>query len=271
MIFELFKPTDLLGRFVDNIVFYKDYAPEHSIEKLMPDAHTYLLFNLDDTPKYIFDNVSLMPIQKCTGVWFSGMMHQSISISAGNMSSMMVICFKPGGAYSLLNFPMHLVGNAVVDAHAVIGPETATIMDQIQNTSCVSAKIDVVCTWLNDRISPDGKPLFIDYAISRLTSDPAISTINAVADEIGICGKTFVRSFKEYIGMTPKYFQRVLRFNQVLDTIDSSGDASWTSIAHDCGYYDQAHFIREFKHFSGYTPTVFSTQRGDRVNFIAVD
>ena len=70
--------------------------------------------------------------------------------------------------------------------------------------------------------------------------------------------KQFKRIFAEYVGANPKDYLRVVRFQKALHTLQLQPDISLTHLAYDCGFYDQAHFIKEFKRFSGYTPTEYT-------------
>ena len=79
--------------------------------------------------------------------------------------------------------------------------------------------------------------------------------------------------FKRYVGLTPKVYQRVLRFNEVFVKIRENGTIDWAEVAVQCGYADQSHFIKEFRRFSGFKPAEF-IQAGvdnDEGNFFPLD
>lgn len=77
----------------------------------------------------------------------------------------------------------------------------------------------------------------------------------------------------ELDGITPKYYQRILRFNEILQHIHQQENICWSNIAHACGYSDQSHFIKEFKHFSGFNPCDFIQQEfnNEEANFFPLD
>ena len=76
--------------------------------------------------------------------------------------------------------------------------------------------------------------------------------------------------FKFHVGMTPKGFLRVIRFQKAIEEISNRTSVDWTSIAHESGYYDQAHFINDFKAFSGYTPSEYAQKQFEYLNYIPV-
>ena len=108
--------------------------------------------------------------------------------------------------------------------------------------------------------------------IKELQNHPA-SKYNEIIDNYPNTQKHLIDQFKKYIGLTPKYYQRILRFNEILQQIQKKENITWTQIAYQCGYSDQSHFIKEFKHFSGFNPKEF-IQEGfnhDETNFFPLD
>jgi AraC-like DNA-binding protein len=85
--------------------------------------------------------------------------------------------------------------------------------------------------------------------------------VAAVTDRIGLSSRRFIELFRRQVGLTPKVFCRVRRFQHVLRTIHREKDIEWAQIALECGYYDQPHFIHDFQSFSGLTPERLSRRR----------
>jgi len=85
--------------------------------------------------------------------------------------------------------------------------------------------------------------------------------------------KHLISQFKKYVGLTPKYFHRICRFNELLAAINRKEQFSWAQIAYECGFSDQSHFIKEFKHFSGFNPREFIKQELNQAppNFFPLD
>ena len=86
------------------------------------------------------------------------------------------------------------------------------------------------------------------------------ASIGGLAARIGWSRKHFISKFREHVGLTPKTAGRVLRFNRALRLLDRGAEASWASIAMMCGYYDQAHLIRDFNEFAGAPPLEFMSR-----------
>jgi len=102
----------------------------------------------------------------------------------------------------------------------------------------------------------EGQPV-VEYAVENFLLQPATSGITEVAEKTGFSSRRFIELFKQHVGMTPKLFCRGPRFQAVLKTTTSGRPVNWTSTALDCGYFDQAHFIHDFRAFSGINPSKY--------------
>ena len=102
----------------------------------------------------------------------------------------------------------------------------------------------------------DGRPV-VQYAVDKFLAQPATTRIACVADKTGFSTRRFIELFKKHVGMTPKLFCRVRRFQRVLHQIASGKSVNWTGVALDGGYFDQAHFIHDFRAFSGINPAKY--------------
>jgi AraC-like DNA-binding protein len=97
----------------------------------------------------------------------------------------------------------------------------------------------------------------VRFALHRFHATPGGNTISAVTDAIGLSPRRFVQVFREQVGLNPKLYCRVRRFRQVLGAIGAGGPVEWAEIALDSGYFDQAHFIHDFRAFSGINPSAY--------------
>jgi AraC-like DNA-binding protein len=87
-------------------------------------------------------------------------------------------------------------------------------------------------------------------------------------DKAGFSQRRFIQLFDQQVGLTPKLFFRVSRFQRAVLTVHNAGEVDWAGLALDCGYYDQAHFIHDFQAFAGITPTTYLVQRSEHLNHV---
>lgn len=186
---------------------------------------------------------------------------------------MLVVQFRTCGAFPFLHRPMHEFADHVVPAAPVLGDDVVGLRDRLREPGIGQKKCGIVDRWLRARFE-SGKepPMALLDTEKRLGREPAASLSDIVAD-YPHTHKNLIEQFKKYVGATPKTHQRIMRFNDVLRRIQNEETIAWSSIAHHCGYSDQAHFIREFKRFSGFNPSGFIKlgYGGQDPNFFPLD
>lgn len=271
MDFRIHFPAPPLAHFVESMVFYEGLPPSHSVERLLPDGAAHLLIELADRPQFVFDNETLLAKQRCTHSWISGMHTDFLSISAEPHSSMFVIRFRPTGMRPFLCLPMCLLNNQVVPADGILGREAEFLREQLLEADNPAAKFQAAEAWLWTQFSPTEVPAQVaQFAAAAIGQSPTLGGIQRIVDKTGYSQKHLIQLFREHIGLAPKAFQRVLRFNRVLQEIETRREIVWSELAYDCGFADQAHFIREFRRFAGFNPGDFLKERRHFTNYVVI-
>ena len=269
MVFQLHIPSFPLNHFIENFVYYRDFQPGHELERFLPDGHINLVFDLTDQPKYIYDNETLTATQACRDVWFSGIRQKYITIPSRRDSEMLIVNFHRGKAYPFVKFPMNELTDLVVDAELVLPVQIRGIRHALQDIRAVDKKFRYLETQLLDLFQNTlhNNPL-VDFAANLITRSPNATSIAVVSRKTGYSQKHLIRLFKQHIGLTPKSFLKVLRFQKAIQDIEKKKCIQWSDIAYDCGYYDQTHFIEDFKKFSGFTPGQYLRSKNENTNWV---
>ena len=131
MIFEQYSIPETLEKHIESILYYKDLIPDHSVERIVPTGHIFIIFELDNIPRNTFDNKTLKPLNTFSKVWVSGIHRNYLSISAHQNSEMLVVQFKPGGSYPFLHCPVQELNDKVVLAEEIFGKEIIELRDKI--------------------------------------------------------------------------------------------------------------------------------------------
>lgn len=271
MVYEFHRPAFPLNQFIESFIYYKDVQPDHSMERYLPDGNITLIIDLTDRPKYIYDNKSLQEIQACNKVWFSGIRNTYITIPAGQDSEMLIVNFHKGRSYPFLKMPVHELTDQVVDGELVFSSDILQLREELINTVALLRKFQIVEDYLIKKyqlkltVNP-----FITFAVDKIIQAPNAGSMEKLALQVGFTPKHMIRLFKDHVGMSPKSFLKVIRFQKAISDIAKRSTVDWTSIAVESGYYDQAHFIHDFKHFSGFTPQVYLKKQMDFPNYIPV-
>ena len=271
MITKLHIPAYPLNQFIDHFFYYTGFDAEYSINRFLPDGNVQMIFDLTDHPKYIYDNETLKKIQSCRKVWFSGFRTEPITIPSGKESEMLVVYFRKGKAYPFIEVPMYTLTNYVVDAELVLKNDILDLRDRMQESKTVEEKFQVLeenftrhflsCLEINP---------CLNYSISKIVAAPSKMSVKEIAQKVGYSQKHFIKLFKDQIGVSPKSFLKIIRFQKAVADIEQQKNVDWSSIAFDCGFYDQSHFIADFKKFSGYTPIEYLKLKGDILNYLPI-
>lgn len=276
MIFNTYTPKGAISTYIESIFHFKNFTPDHSIERVVPTGHVFIIFELDDFKRYTYDNESLKPDKEFSKVWISGTHKNYISISAHQNSEMFVVQFKPYGARPFLHVEMDAISNKVFGAEELLGDEILQIREELYQSQGSDPKFLIIENWLNKRFNenlcPDASLLQVIHALFEPKTD-FNNQISEASVNYEHSQKHLIEEFKIHVGLTPKYFQRILRFNELLGKIQRKEKVSWSGISAECGYSDQSHFIKEFRHFSGFNPSEYLEEEyhQDEPNFFPLD
>jgi AraC-like DNA-binding protein len=166
-----------------------------------------------------------------------------------------VIMFQPDGLHRLFGIPMHLLTDGDYDAHSVLGTFISTVREQLGNAGSLEERVRIVDQVLlrYAQQSPDFDG--VSAAATQIVQSGGRVAIPDLANQSGLSTRQFERRFIQQVGMRPKLFARIARFEAALDSKARFTQKSWTEVAQDFGYYDQTHMIHDFAEFAGATPT----------------
>ena len=271
MIHKLHFPVPPLSQFVENIWLVEGHTADYTREKILPDGAIELIIDLDDEPKNIFDSEGSESFRTVKKAWVSGERTRYIIIGAARNQSMVGIRFRPGGAYPFFGFPISELSEYVTELDLIWGRLVYDIRDQLMGIASPEARLVELESFLLQQAkrSLEANRL-ISFAVHQLQRSPQFLAIRDLASTIGITQKHLISQFEKVVGLRPKSFARVCKFQKVVNAIEQQKEIEWAALAADCGYYDQAHFIHEFQTFSGLKPSAYVTQRGEYLNYIPI-
>ena len=165
------------------------------------------------------------------------------------------IIFQPGGLNRFLNIPITELFDNGYDARAVIGREIEELLDQSHYTISVSELDSLIQGYFLQKLGRIKEALPIDFALQYLLANYN-TNMDRIAGMACMSVRSFERKCKERLGMPAKMFARIARFHQAYKILETKPIVSWTDLSNKTGYYDQTHFINDFKEFAKCTPTV---------------
>lgn len=269
MIFEQHFPTGILGDLIDNIVYYEGYSAQHLVDKLLPDGSINLLMDMSNKPAKLYHDLGLKTYTNYQGSFISGQ-HKGFMLIEANHSSMMVTQFKLGGAHAFFDFPISDLNDSVVQLEPFWGDDVEQVRQRIMNEKEISEKFALAETFYTNKLRQDYKPDTNFNEILQLLREAPQTPTAQLAEKVRVSQKHLIALFDKRVGLKPKYLARIFRFQQAIRQLEVTEKIDWLDVAHDCGYYDQSHFIRDFLEFSGINPSDYPHLKGEYMNYLPI-
>jgi AraC-like DNA-binding protein len=175
------------------------------------------------------------------------------------------ILFRPTGFHRLFSVPMQELTDRAYEAHSVLGALASRLEQRLGECRTFEERVRVADEFLSRRALELGGLDGVSDSASRILLSGSSIQITDLAENTGLSIRQFERSFIRQVGMRPKLFARIARFEAALSSKACSSGKSWTEVAHEFGYYDQMHLVHDFQEFTGGSPT--STLRQFEVLF----
>jgi AraC-like DNA-binding protein len=169
---------------------------------------------------------------------------------------------SPIGANLILGLPMEELTNRVVDLEDVLGEWGRRLAERLHDAPGWEARFSLLDSALASRLAEAAEvPPGVVRACRELEASGGRVAIATLAEDVGYRHEHLTRQFRRQVGLPPKTLARILRFTNVMGRLERGLGSPWADIAVDCGYFDQAHLIRDFRRFAGATPRNFLTLR----------
>ena len=269
MVHRLYTPPAPLSAFVKCFWYWEGAPQTHTQERLMPTGDVAIIFNLRDDAIRTYDWQNPNHFELFGHAVLAGPRSEPFVIDTAQQERVFGIQFQPGGSFPFFRVPSCEVENRDIALDCVWRNSTEEIREQLLQADSIEA----MCTLVHDAlirqlVRPMELHPAVNFAKHRFCVNPHRTTVASVLNEIGLSHRRFIQLFHDQIGLTPKSFCRVQRFQRVLRRVHRAPKVDWADVALDCGYYDQAHFIHDFQTFSGFTPTVYSARASEHLNHV---
>jgi len=270
MLLRTWVPRPPLSDFVELLWFAEWTPPSHAKERLLPTGTMELVINLRDDAMRIYESQNTKRIQSFRDSVVCGAQSGFFVIDTANQASVMGVHFKPGGAFPFFKMPADELCDAHVSLKTLWGAAAGGLRDQLLGAETLERKFHLLeQALLAQARRPLARHPAVDFALKEFQAAPA-RAVGAVTGQIGLSARRFIEVFREEVGLTPKQFCRIRRFQDVLRRVHHRPEVDWADVALDCGYFDQAHFIHDFRGFSGLNPTTYLTQRDEHLNHVPI-
>lgn len=253
---SIYSPQPALENILDSILILSiDFSAQNVVSpiyKFVPTHARSWIFYFEDEVSAKKKGGLYYKAARCIIV---GPFTTPIMLDCGKKYKSMIVNFKPGGMYRLFGVPLSKMVNSELDAFLVLGKEMDDLMDRLMNSKTDELKNEIVQNFLFKKIDFFKPILPFDLAVQELILNKGNLTMEHVASQACLSLRQFQRIAKERIGISPKFYARTARFSSAYKHKEQFPNTPWIKIAHEYGYYDQMHLIRDFKFFAHSNPS----------------
>jgi AraC-like DNA-binding protein len=255
-------PCPALAPFVDSFWHAAGELP-HRHERILPSATLQLLINLDEDELRSWHGEGYGTLQRTRGAVLCGVPAGHFAIDTAEQRAIMGIAFKPGGAAPFLAMPVAETFGLDVELDALWGRDGGVLRERLLAQPTPEARLQTLQAAL---LALFTRPPALDPAIAfALRALDRGLPVHAIARRLELSPTRLGRRFAAKVGVTPKRYGRLQRFQRLLRAIEPDRPVDWADLAAGLRYADQAHLIHEFRAFAGISPTAYRPRAvGDR-------
>ena len=267
------NPHPALCPFIKSLWYARDPLATHRHERVLPTGRAQIVISL--ARDYLTDaNNFANPLSHTPAAIFLGIYSRYQQIDAIDFTELLGIVFHPGGTVAF--FPDHtdVFTNRETSLEDLWGRAALNLRNDLREAPTPARKFDLLDFALRHRLTESKthrRSPAVDYALTKLRHSPGTTTVAALTRDMGISPRRLSQLFRDHVGVSPKLYCRIQRFQQAVQHMHRGDDIHWAELALTCGYYDQSHFINDFHAFSGLSPTLYSTTQRRWSNHVPLD
>jgi AraC-like DNA-binding protein len=249
-----YKPVGRLSAYVEKLWYCDGHQGAHGKDRVLPNGRFQLLISLSDSPIGGRGRAN-WEVGRGASSLVAGIQTHFCVIDRSTLESAMWVVFWPGAARAFFDAPADAFYNERIPLDLIWGSLAGELRDRVREASTPAEKFQAMETALLERVNRrlELHPA-VRYALGEFARTPHIRSVLDVAKETGLSRRRFSQLFREQVGLTPKLYCRLHRFQDVLRQIASGAPVDWADLALAGGYCDQAHLANEFRSFSGISP-----------------
>jgi AraC-like DNA-binding protein len=267
------RPHPALAPFIKTLWYACDPEATHRHERVLPNGRAQIVISL--ARDYLTDaNHPIDPLQRSPAAIFLGLYSHHQQIDTIDLTELIGILFHPGGTLAFFPDNTHAFTNRETSLEDLWGYAAVNLRNDLREAPTPARKFDLLDFALCHRLSESKiqhRIPTIDYALTHLHQSPGTTTIAELTRTTGLSPRRLSQLFREQIGVSPKLYCRIQRFQQAVQLMHRGDDIRWAELALICGYYDQSHFTNDFQAFSGLSPTHYSATERRWSNHIPLD
>jgi AraC-like DNA-binding protein len=239
-------------------------------DRRLPAGKAHLLFNLGAAPT-LFSRAANGADRRFPTCWISGQQNSYFETGSHGDTVLLGAQFHSHGAYRLLRIGQHELADQVIELEALLGDRVLALRQRLLDTPSPQVCFALLEQWLVERLDHGTRvhPAVLATSLA-VGKNPGRVQMAELSRNIGLSQEHLIRRFREQVGLTPKAYANILRFEHAL-SLARARTTSWSQIALTTGYYDQSHLVRDFQRFAGRAPASLMRDRRPDGDSIVID
>ena len=225
-------------------------------EIILPDGCPEIVFNL--AAPFRRYRAGEFEVQPQTLV--AGQIKQRIFVEPSRKIDLFGVRFQPNGIYPLIKQPLAELTDKIEDICLVLGKSGQILEQKILNADAMGKRISIFENFVRKAVGNQQENDLVNFALKEIVNAKGLLKIDQLVKALDINQKTLERCFNREVGVTPKFFSRIVRIQEIVRLLNGNEFSSWTDIAYSFKYVDQSHFINDFRAFTGSNPSNYLTE-----------
>jgi AraC-like DNA-binding protein len=267
MIYRKIPPPSHLKPYVECFYVWESRFSQPLIVESPPTAFTSMVFNYGVS--YAVQNLkhqsSAVPQS-----FLTGQATTSYRLLVSGDIGMVGIVFRPAGMHTLFNLPLGELTDERLELTEILrGDEIRVLQDKIMEARNLNERIGLLTHFLNIQLMKNEHRFdAVDFTANLIVDAKGLVNISDMMNDMFMCRRQFERKFFQKVGLSPKFYARTRRMGYLCSLMSGKRQVNWQHILYDSGYYDQAHFIKDFTAFLGRTPTDYLKNNVELSHFL---
>jgi AraC-like DNA-binding protein len=254
MIYEEHDPSPALQPYVDRLWILEGDAAAMAPEPVLPDGHAEIIVHAGDPFVRAYDDGRLV---RQESVLIGGQLTRAIALRPTGFARVVGARLRPAGASAFVRIPQRDLRNDVVPLASIDRRLGRRLLHDVSGRACGRDLVRALDRALAAVAPSPFRPTPEAVAANLALSVGGLIGVRGLSRAAGLSPRQLERRFHDHVGIPPKHFLRVVRFQEVLRSLRGPARPDWARLAADHGFYDQAHFIRDFRAFTGTTPSAW--------------
>ncbi len=267
MLYKKFPPPTHLKPYVECFYVWENSFFKPQLVESPPSAFTSMVFNYGNP--YSVKNIKYESVAVPQS-FLTGQATTSYHLLLAGTIGMVGIVFRPAAMHTLFNLPLGELTDERFNITDILrGNEIRDLQAKIMDARNTPERISLLSHFLSIRLMKNEYRFdAVDFTANQIVDGKGIINVSDMMNNLFMCRRQFERRFFQKVGLSPKFYARTRRMGYLCSLMAGKREVNWQHMLYDCGYYDQAHFIKDFSTFLGRTPTDYLKNNVELSHFL---